>query len=262
MTGQGSILETTFALHGRVALVTGAGSGFGAHFAKVLAAAGARVACVARRQDRVAAVVREITAQGGMAWAGSIDISDRASIEACLDQAQAALGNVQILVNNAGQSAPAPFAEMSEEQWASVLDVNLSGAWRTAQAVAQRAIAAGHGASIINVASIMGMLAKPMFCNYGTSKAALIQLTRHMAMDLLPHGIRVNALAPGFFSTEMTAWYFETEAGKAEVAALPPGRLGRYDELTGPLLLLASDAGSYMNGSVLTVDYGHAVRLS
>lgn len=251
-----------FSLKGKTALVTGAGSGFGAHFASVLAGAGAKVACAARRADRLDAVVKGLRANGATAFAQVMDISDRASINAGFDAIEKALGDVDIVVNNAGQSAPAPFPDMTEEQWQSVLDVNLSGAFRVSQEMARRAIAHKHGGSIVNVASIMGMLAKPWFANYGTTKAALIQLTKHMAMDLLPHGIRVNALAPGFFSTEMTSWYFETDAGKAEVAALPAARLGRFDELDGPLLLLASDAGSYMNGAVIPVDYGHAVRLS
>ena len=252
-----------FSLQGKTALITGAGSGFGAHFAGVLAGAGAKVACAARRADRLEAVVAQLQEQGATAFACTVDISDRASINKAYDAVEQALGGVDILVNNAGQSAPAPFPDMTEEQWSSVLDVNLSGHFRMSQEMAKRAIAVGRrGGSIINIASIMGMLAKPWFSNYGTTKAALIQLTKHMAMDLLPHGIRVNALAPGFFATEMTAWYFETDAGKAEVAALPPGRLGRFDELDGPLLLLASDASSYMNGAVIPVDYGHAVRLS
>ncbi|WP_439386555.1 SDR family NAD(P)-dependent oxidoreductase [Ideonella sp. YS5] len=251
-----------FSLDGRVALVTGASSGFGERFATVLAAAGAKVACVARRADRVEAVAEAIRAAGGEAMPCVMDVTDHASMRAGFDAIEARFGTVDVLVNNAGLSAPAPFAEMSNQQWDSVLDVNLSAPFYVAREMSRRLIARGRPGSIINIASILGHLAKAMFVNYGTTKGAMIHMTQYMALDLLPHGIRVNAIAPGYFPTEMTNPFFETDMGKAEVAALPPGRLGRLEELDGPLLLLASDASSYMNGTVLTVDYGHSIRLS
>lgn len=251
-----------FSLSGRVALVTGASSGFGAHFATVLARAGAKVACVARRQDRVDALARTLRDTGAQAVGCAMDVTDRDSIRAGFDSVEAALGTVDVLVNNAGLSAPAPFPQMSDEQWTSVLDVNLTAPYRVSREMCQRLIAKGQPGTVIHIASILGHLAKAMFINYGTTKGALINLTQAMALDLLPHGIRVNAIAPGYFPTEMTNPFFETDAGKKEIAGLPPGRLGRLDELDGPLLLLASDASSYMSGSVLTVDYGHSVRLS
>jgi NAD(P)-dependent dehydrogenase (short-subunit alcohol dehydrogenase family) len=251
-----------FSLAGRVALVTGASSGFGEHFATVLASAGAKVACVARRHDRVEALARSLRDSGAQAVACAMDVTDMASIRAGFDAVESALGTVDVLVNNAGLSAPAPFPEMSDEQWSSVLDVNLSAPYRVSREMCQRLIAKGQPGSIVHIASILGHLAKAMFLNYGTTKGALINLTQGMALDLLPHKIRVNAIAPGYFPTEMTNPFFETDAGRKEIAALPPGRLGRLEELDGPLLLLASDASSYMSGSVLTVDYGHSVRLS
>jgi NAD(P)-dependent dehydrogenase (short-subunit alcohol dehydrogenase family) len=251
-----------FSLAGRVALVTGASSGFGAHFAAVLARAGAKVACVARRADRVEAVARAIRETGGEAFACAMDVTELASIEEGFTAVEAALGTVDVLVNNAGLSAAAPFPEMTDGQWTSVLDVNLSAPWRVSREMSQRLIAKGRPGSIVNIASILGHLAKAMFINYGTSKGALIHMTQYMALDLLPHGIRVNAIAPGYFPTDMTNPFFESEPGRREVAALPPGRLGRLEELDGPLLLLASEASSYMNGTVVTVDYGHSVRLS
>ena len=151
---------------------------------------------------------------------------------------------------------------MRDEQWSSVLDVNLSGPYHASQEMARRLIAKEQPGSIINIASILGELAKEMFVNYGVSKGALIHLTKYMAMDLLPHSIRVNAIAPGYFPSEMTNPFFESEVGKKEIAALPPKRLGRLEELDGVLLLLASDASSYMNATTLTVDYGHSARLS
>lgn len=252
-----------FSLEGRVALVTGSGSGIGERMAHVLAAAGARVACVARRVERVEAVAQAIRDADGQAMACRMDVADKASIGPALDAIEAHFGQpVEILVNNAGLSNPTVFQQMSDEQWTSLLDVNLSGPYYAAQAVVQRLIAAGKGGSIINIASILGHLAYPAFLNYGTTKGALIHMTRYMALDLLAHGIRVNAIAPGYFPSEMTNPFYESEAGIKEIANLPAKRLGRLEELDGPLLLLASDASSYMNGSVLTVDYGHSVRLS
>jgi NAD(P)-dependent dehydrogenase (short-subunit alcohol dehydrogenase family) len=255
-------LAARFSLAGRVALVTGASSGFGAHFASVLARAGAKVACVARRHDRVEALAGTLRDAGAQAFGCTMDVTDLASIRAGFDAVEEALGTVDLLVNNAGLSAPAPFPEMSDAQWSSVLDVNLSAPYRVSREMCQRLIARQQPGTIVHIASILGHLGKAMFLNYGTTKGALINLTQAMALDLLPHGIRVNAIAPGYFPTEMTNPFFETDAGKKEIAALPPGRLGRLEELDGPLLLLASEASSYMNGSVLTVDHGHSVRLS
>lgn len=255
-------LLTKLSLQGHVALVTGGGSGLGAHFAKTLASAGAKVAVVGRRQERVAAVAAEITSRGGEAFACEVDVSQRLSVNEAYDQIEKALGTVNILVNNAGQSQPAAFTDMTEDQWSSVMDTNVGGTYRMSQEMANRLSFCGKPGSIINIASITGILAKAMFVNYGTSKAAIIHLTKSMAMELLSTGIRVNALAPGYFPTEMTEWYFETETGRAELASLPPARLGRLDELDGPLMLLASDASSYINGIVIPVDYGHSVRLS
>ena len=255
-------IEERFSLKGRVALVTGAGSGFGAHFAAVLAQAGAKVAVAARRVDRIHAVAQAIVDQGGAAIACEIDVSDRASINRTFDLIEEKLGTVDVVINNAGQASPAPFAEMSEQQWSSVLDVNLSGPYHVSQEMVRRLIAKKQPGAIINIASILGKMAKDNFINYGVSKGALINLTEYMALDLLPHAIRVNAIAPGYFPSEMTNPFFESEAGKQEIATLPPKRLGRLEELDGALLLLASDASSYINGTTLTVDYAHSVRLS
>lgn len=255
-------IEQRFSLQGRVALVTGASSGFGAHFAAVLAQAGAKVAVAARRADRIEQVVRGITEQGGTAFACEIDVADRASINRAFDLIQEKLGVVDVAINNAGLSAPAPFPEMSEAQWTSVLEVNLSGPYHVSQEMARRLIARKQPGTIVNVASILGKQAKENFINYGVTKGALINLTEYMALDLMQHGIRVNAIAPGYFPSEMTNPFFESEAGKREIANLPPKRLGRLEELDGALLLLASEASSYISGSTLTVDCAHSVRLS
>jgi NAD(P)-dependent dehydrogenase (short-subunit alcohol dehydrogenase family) len=208
-------IEERFSLKDRVALVTGASSGFGAHFAAVLAQAGAKVAVAARRADRIAQVVQGIVEQGGEALACEIDVADRASIKRAFDRIEERLGTVDVAINNAGLSSPAPFAEMREEQWTSVLDVNLNGPYHVSQEMVRRLIARGQPGAIINIASILGKLAKDNFINYGVTKGALIHLTEYMALDLLPHGIRVNAIAPGYFPSEMTNPFFESDAGKA-----------------------------------------------
>ena len=254
--------QSRFSLQGRVALVTGAGSGLGAHFAGVLAEEGARVVCVARRLERVEAVAAAIREKGGVALACVMDVTDCESIKLAFDTVEREFGTIDVLINNAGLSDPAPFEEMTRMQWTSLLDANLSGPFFVAQEMARRLIAAGQPGSIINIASILGQLARYAFLNYGTTKAALIHLTQAMALDLMPHSIRVNAIAPGFFPSEMTNPFYESEAGMKEIAALPPKRLGRHEELDGPLLLLASEASSYMSGSVVTVDSGHSIRLS
>lgn len=255
-------IEERFSLAGRVALVTGGGSGFGERFAMVLAQAGASVAVAARRTDRICSVADAIIANGGRAMAVAIDVADRGSINAAFDEVESTLGTVDVLVNNAGQSSPAPFPEMTDAQWNALLEVNLSGPYHVSQEMARRLIRKAQPGTIIHIASILGKLAKAAFINYGVTKGALINMTEYMAIDLLPHGIRVNAIAPGYFPSEMTNPFFESEAGKKEIAALPPQRLGRLEELDGALLLLASEASSYMTGSTLTVDSGHSIRLS
>lgn len=254
--------QDRFSLAGRIALVTGATGDFGAHFVRVLVSAGAAVACAGRRKEKLDELVGSIRAGGGKACAIPMDVLDAASVAKAFDAVEAALGTVDVLVNNAGLSEAAPFPEMTSEQWRRVLDTNLDGPWQVSREMCRRLIAKGKPGRIVNIASITGVLAKGMFANYGTSKAALIHLTKQMAMDLLPHRIQVNALAPGYFPTDMTNWFFETDVGKAEIANLPAQRLGRLDELDGPLLLLSSQASSYINGAVITVDYGHSVRLS
>lgn len=261
MNNNKSISEL-FSLEGKVALVTGSGTGLGRHFAKVLAKAGAKVACVGRRLDKVESVCREIVSEGGEAFACQMDVTDHESIESALDCIESELGLVDVLVNNAGLANHAMFHEMTSEQWTSLLDANLSGPFYLSQAVARRLIAQERPGSIINVASILAHLAKSMLLNYGTTKAGVVHLTKSMALDLMQFGIRVNSIAPGYFPSEMTNPYYESEVGRKEIASLPIQRLGRHEELDGPLLLLASDASSYMSGSVVTVDAAHSVRLS
>jgi len=248
-----------FDLTGRVALVTGASSGFGAHFTRVLAAAGARVVAGARREDRLHRLVTEIAAAGGAAHAVAMDVTDAASVAAAFAAAEAQFGTVDLLVNNAGVAAPGTLHKTTEADWDWVVDTNLKGAWLVAAEAARRMLAARRGGAIVNIASVLGMATSRGHGVYSATKAGVIQLTKHMALELAGKNIRVNAICPGYFKTEMNDEYFDSAAGQNYIAATPGGRLGRMEEMDGPLLLLASDAGSFINGALLPVDGGHLV---
>lgn len=248
-----------FDLTGRHVLVTGASSGLGRHFAGMLGRAGATLTLGARRAEALAQTVASVEAAGGQAQAVVVDVTDKAGIEAALDSAEARFGPVQVLVNNAGITTTTPTLDLSEDEWDGVLDTNLKGVFLVAQATAKRMVAAKTKGSIVNVASILGLRVAGGLAPYAASKAAVIQLTKSMALDWARHGIRVNALAPGYVSTELNETFFESEPGKALIKRVPQRRLGEAGELDGALLLLASDAGSYMTGSVVAVDGGHLV---
>jgi NAD(P)-dependent dehydrogenase (short-subunit alcohol dehydrogenase family) len=251
-----------FSMAGKTVLVTGASSGFGAHFSQVLADAGARVVCAARRKDKLDTVVKEITEANGEAVAVEMDLTQVESVRSAFDAGEAAFGQINVLINNAGQIIFEPFPGISDEHWDQVINTNLSGTFRVSREFSTRLIDAGRAGAMVTVTSITGMLTKDYLAGYGSSKAGLIQLTKQMALDLLPHNIRSNAIAPGYFLTEMVDWYFESPEGKAEIPTLPGGRLGEFHELDGALLLLASDASSFMNGAIIPVDNGHVIRLS
>lgn len=243
----------------RTALVTGASSGLGRHFAGVLARAGARVALAARRADALEDTRAAIEAAGGSAVTVAMDVTDADSVTLAVDEAARRLGRIDILVNNAGVTASAPFLDMSEEDWGRVIDTNLTGCARVARAVGQRMRDDGAGGRIVNIASILGVRVAGQVASYVASKGGLVHLTKAMALELARHGIRVNALCPGYLETELNQDFFASDAGKALIRRIPQRRLGRLDELDGPLLLLCSDAGSYMTGSVIAVDGGHLV---
>jgi len=256
-------ISEKFSLKGRVALVTGAGSGMGSHFAETLSNAGAKVVCAARRVDKIESVAQKVRDAGGEAVAIELDIGDTQSVTNGFNQAEEAFGQpVDVLINNAGQIIFAPFPDIEDEQWNNLMNVNLTGTMRMTREFSKRLIAAGKPGSIVNITSITGQQTKAMLSIYGTAKAGLIHFTKQAAIDLLPHNIRVNSIAPGYFRTEMVDWYFDSPEGQAEVENLPAKRVGNLDELDGPLLLLASDAGSYMNGAIVPVDYGHVIRIS
>jgi len=243
-------------LSGKTALVTGASSGLGAHFARTLGRAGARVGLLARSEGKLRALADALVAEGVEAAVFPADVTDRAALDKAVAAADAALGGIDILVNNAGIARTVRFLDMSEEDWAAVLEVDLNGVWRTGQAVARVMAMRGRGGSIVNIASVLGLLVQPTQANYATAKAGVLHLTRSMARELAREGIRVNAIAPGYFQTEMNFDFFGSDAGVALLKKLLPRRLGRLEELDGPLLLLASDAGSFMTGTTLIVDGG------
>ncbi|QYU69865.1 SDR family oxidoreductase [Leptolyngbya sp. 15MV] len=240
-----------FSLEGRVALVTGASGGLGAHFARVLHEAGASVACGARRPMAVS---------GDRMMAVALDVTETASIAAALDAVEARFGACDLLVNNAGIAVTKPVLDQSPQDWDGVMGVDLRGAFLMAQAAARRLVAAGRPGAIVNIASIGGARVIPGVAAYTAAKAGLLHLTRQMAVELARHRIRVNAIAPGYIATEINRDLFASDAGLAMIKRIPQRRLGTPEDLTGPLLLLASEAGAHMTGSVITVDGGHSVN--
>ncbi|HXY99059.1 MAG TPA: glucose 1-dehydrogenase [Stellaceae bacterium] len=248
-----------FDLAGRVALVTGASGGLGRHFAGVLARAGAAVALAARRRETLDEAAREIAGAGGRATAVVCDVTDAESVRTAVSAAQAALGPIDILVNNAGIAVSKPMLEHSEAEWDRVVDTNLKGAWLLSRDLAARWIAAGRGGRIVNIASLLALRTIRHVPSYCAAKAGLVHLTHTMAMELARHGVTVNAIAPGYFETDMNRGFLRSEVGQALVARIPMGRSGEARDLDGALLLLVSDAGAYITGAVLPVDGGHAV---
>lgn len=241
-------------LHGRRALVTGASGGLGAHFAALLAAQGAEVVLAARRVAALEGVAQGIRAAGGAAHCVALDVTDAASRQALAGLA----GPVDILINNAGIVRQAPALQQSEPDWDAVLDTNLKGMFFVAQALAPGMQARGGG-SIVNVASILGLRQGGGVLPYAVSKAGVIQMTKSLALEWARHGVRVNALAPGYIDTELNRDFWPSEAGQALIRRIPQRRLGQMQDLDGPLLLLASDASRYMTGAVIVVDGGHMV---
>ncbi|RAS09371.1 SDR family NAD(P)-dependent oxidoreductase [Cupriavidus alkaliphilus] len=247
-------------LDGKVALVTGAFGGLGRHFALTLANAGCRVALAGRRMAEGERLMDEILAKGGKGCVVRLDVCDPDSVSGALFQAGQALGTVDIVVNSAGIAGTGPALETSEQDWARVIDTNLTGAWRVAQYAAQQMHEAGRPGSIINIASILGLRVAQQVPAYTAAKAGLIHLTQSLALEWARHGIRVNALAPGYFATDINRAFFETDGGQAMVRRIPQRRLGQPSQLDGALLLLASGASDYITGTVLPVDGGHLVN--
>ena len=245
-----------FNLDGRVALVTGAGSGLGRQFAETLADAGATVILAARRREKLEEAAQSIADKGGNAICVDLDVTDSASVRDCFAEAESSAGIADILVNNSGISREGFLVDLSEEDWDAVIDTNLKGVFLVAQAAARAMIKAEKPGSIINIASVLGFRVAKMLSSYIAAKSGVVNLTKTMALEWARYGIRVNAIAPGYFLTEINEHFFKTDAAKQMLVQIPMRRIGELGELSGPLLLLASDAGSYMTGSSIEVDGG------
>lgn len=251
-----------FSLKDRVALVTGASSGLGIQFAKALADNGAAVALVARRVERLEDVKMAIEAAGGRAIAIEADVTDPAAIKRAFDVAEQAFGTVTILVNNAGVAQSSTRAvEVPPEEWRRVLSVDLDAVFYWAQEAARRMLAAGKPGAIVNIASVLGLGVSKGTAAYAVAKAAVIQTTKALSVELAFKGVRVNAIAPGWFVTEINDAYLMSEAGSALKREIPMGRFGATGDLDGALLLLVSGAGSYITGATIVVDGGQVVKV-
>lgn len=241
-------------LAGRRALITGASSGLGAHFARLLTKHGVAVTAAARRVDRVEALCREIADAGGEAQALRLDVADAADVARTLE------GLVfDIVINNAGVTLSAPALDHDPASIDRIIDTNLKGAFHVARATAAAMAAQKKPGSIVNVASILGLRVAGNVSAYAASKGGLVQLTRALALEWARHGIRVNALCPGYIETELNRDFFASESGQALIRRVPQRRLGQPADLDGPLLLLVSDLGGFMTGTELVVDGGHLV---
>jgi NAD(P)-dependent dehydrogenase (short-subunit alcohol dehydrogenase family) len=247
-------------LAGKVALITGASSGLGRHFARVLARSGATVAVAARRVDALHSLAEEIVAQGRRVCSVTLDVLDSKSVQRCIHTVARELGPVDVLVNNAGVTSNHGLLDETEEQWDAVVDTNLKGAFLVATEVARHMRAASRGGSIINIASILGLRQAGHVAPYAASKAGLVQLTKVMALEWARFAIRVNALAPGYIETDLNREFWGSPASAALVKRIPQRRLGQPEDLDGALLLLASDASRYMTGSIVAIDGGHLVN--
>jgi NAD(P)-dependent dehydrogenase (short-subunit alcohol dehydrogenase family) len=248
-----------FDIYDQHILVTGGSSGLGRHFAQFLANNSARITLAARRAEALSSAVAEIEAAGGKAQGVVLDVTLADGIARAMEQAEAKFGPIHAVVNNAGVTTTKPALVQDERAWDSVIDTNLKGVWLVAQAAAKRMIDNKVKGSIVNIASILGLRVAGAVAPYAISKAGVIQMTKALALEWARYGIRVNALAPGYFATELNDDFFESEAGKALIKRVPQRRLGQLSELDGPLLLLISNAGSFMTGSVVVVDGGHLV---
>ena len=251
---------TIFDLTGKTALITGASSGFGHHFAGVLAAAGANVVLGARRQDKIAARVEEINAgSGGKARGVNLDVRDTTSVEAFLQSGIEAFGGADILINNAGiESGAKTFTMIDEKDWDSVLDTNLRALWLLSKLYTEWvAKDKERQGNIINIGSITAWRTIKGQFPYAVSKAAVKKATEVMALEAARYGVRVNSLAPGYFLTDVSRALLESPNSDEFRARIPQRRYGEFSYLDGPLLLLAADASTYMTGSTIVVDGGH-----
>lgn len=243
-------------LTGQAAIVTGASSGLGAHFAKTLAMAGAKVAIGARRVDRLELLAGEIEAGDGRALPVAMDVTDADSVAEAVRIAEEELGPITILINNAGVPSMGRALDMEEEEWDRVVGTNLKGAWLTAREVGRHMMKHGQGGRIVNIASILGLTSGRRALSYSASKAGVIAMTRNMALELGDTGIRVNAIAPGYVITDLNRDFLLGKGGDRIKSRVPLGRFGDAEDLDGVLLLLAGPGANYITGSVFVVDGG------
>ena len=250
-----------FDLTGKGALVTGGGTGLGRHFARELARAGARVVLCARRVDKVQQCAEEINGSGGIAEYYQMDVTDVDSVKKAIVAGSRA-GVISIVVNNAGLHSVPMLLDMTEDEWDEVVATNLKGSWLVAKEAVALMAEAEVGGSIINIASILGLAAQKGTGPYSASKAAVLHLTRNMALEWAKYGVRVNSITPGYFPTDFSDSFLASELGKAMLKRIPQRRFGREEDLSGPILLLASEASAYMTGTTITVDGGHSMPVT
>ena len=249
--------------NGKVALVTGASSGLGARFAKILAEAGAQVVLAARRVERLKELRAEIESNGGAAHLVALDVTDYASIKSAIAHAETEAGPIDILINNSGVSSTQRLVDVTPEDYRFVMDTNLQGAFFVAQEAAKRMILRAKGDPsrqhrIINIASVAGLRVLSQIGVYCMSKAGVVQMTKAMALEWGRHGINVNAICPGYIETEINREYFQSEGGRKLIDMLPRKRIGYPEDLDGLLLLLSADESRFINGAIITADDGMA----
>ena len=249
-------------LDGKVALVTGASSGLGRSFALTLARAGANVAIAARRLDRLEELAAEIEKGGAGTVAIRLDVTDPDNVALAAEQTVAALGGLDILINNSGIAPSTAALETDEATWDRCIDTNLKGAWLMAQECARKMVASGNGGAIVNIASILSVRVQKGTAPYAISKAGLLQMTKALALEWARYDIRVNALAPGYIETDISRDFLQSNAGQRMVKSVPQRRFGTAQDLDGALLFLSSDASAFVTGAFLPVDGGHSLALA
>ncbi len=251
-------------LSGRVAFITGASSGLGAQFARTLARAGAGVVLASRRVEKLKELRARIEGEGGDAHVIELDVTDHASIKSAVAHAETEMGSIDILVNNSGVSTTQRIQDVTPEDYDFIFDTNVKGAFFVAQEVGKRMLARSRGAApgsftggrIINIASMAGLKVLPQIGAYCMSKAAVVQMTKAMAMEWGKFGINVNAICPGYIDTEINHHHWQTEQGKKLIDMLPRKRVGQPQDLDALLIMLASDQSHFINGAVIAADDG------
>ena len=254
-------------LSGRVALVTGASGGLGAQFARTLARAGAGVVLASRRVEKLKELRARIEGEGGDAHVVELDVTDHDSIKAAVAHAETEMGSIDILINNSGVSTTQRIQDVTPEDYDFIFDTNVKGAFFVAQEVGKRMLARSRGAApgsftggrIINIASMAGLKVLPQIGAYCMSKAAVVQMTRAMALEWGRFGINVNALCPGYIDTEINHSHWQTEQGQKLISMLPRKRVGQPQDLDALIVMLASDQSHFVNGAVIAADDGFAV---